>query len=260
MMRDNLWILVVQEGRTYKVRRRAHESDAEYNARAMHSVATNAGLKVGDVFVRFDKVPRTTGTAWRWGGHYKTDTRIPGLFKLVETWGRGASYAVDLRGHRLTRQGRVVDPTPKTTYHEITREMLPYGLRWDVPRYAQGQIVEVAYAGWPRLASEADRGDTYKRVSDRSIPSVRYYQADVPRWGRHATEAELTFARIVDDAESRNLLAWARRDELSLRTEEDASDSVRVRLDDDRVVVSDEEGEHPWPGDLASYLRDYHRR
>lgn len=47
----------------------------------------------------------------------------------------------------------------------------------DVPGRNQGQIVEVAYASNnPRYRGEADVGDAYKRVTDRSDGSVRWYR------------------------------------------------------------------------------------
>jgi len=55
------------------------------------------------------------------------------------------------------------------TYVEIKRSEVPGGVRFDVPRRNQGQIVEIAYGGFAR--SEHDEGDPYKRETDRSLPA-----------------------------------------------------------------------------------------
>lgn len=63
-----------------------------------------------------------------------------------------------------------------TEYAPCSRDEIPDSTRWDVPRANQGQIVEVAFANAsPRERSEACNGDMYKRVTDRSDNSVRYY-------------------------------------------------------------------------------------
>lgn len=48
--------------------------------------------------------------------------------------------------------------------------------RWDVPRRHQGQIVEVAFGRPGHHRDESDDGDEFKRVTDRSVPSVSYYR------------------------------------------------------------------------------------
>lgn len=68
-------------------------------------------------------------------------------------------------------------------------ERVPENLRWDVPAHNQGQIVEVAYADYPTVRSEACHGSSYQRVTDRSARSVRYYQlapaaGDARAWDR----------------------------------------------------------------------------
>ncbi len=56
---------------------------------------------------------------------------------------------------------------------------VPKNVCFDVPGANQGQTVEVAYGcyGTPgRARGEADIGDPFKRVTDRSDGSVRYYK------------------------------------------------------------------------------------
>lgn len=56
---------------------------------------------------------------------------------------------------------------------------VPEGVRFDVPRRHQGQIVEVAYGGWGR--GEHDEGDEYRRVIDKSDRSATWeVRADLP--------------------------------------------------------------------------------
>lgn len=74
--------------------------------------------------------------------------------------------------------------TTKKNYTPITPNQVPDGLRFDVPRRNQGQIVEVAYGGPMSQRSEHDEGAPYKRVTDASEPPsspdrVRYYRLDV---------------------------------------------------------------------------------
>lgn len=64
---------------------------------------------------------------------------------------------------------------PKYVYVECKESDIPSFVRWDVPARNQGQIVEVAY-GAIGLAREADVGDPYKRVVDRSDLHVAYYK------------------------------------------------------------------------------------
>jgi hypothetical protein len=64
-------------------------------------------------------------------------------------------------------------------YQPIQSAQIPPGVRFDVPRRNQGQIIEVAYGGFGR--SEHDDGDLYRRVFDQSEPPgspdrVRYYK------------------------------------------------------------------------------------
>ena len=52
---------------------------------------------------------------------------------------------------------------------------IPNGVRFDVPRQNQGQIVEVAYGVIGRAPGE--RGDAWKSVTDRSISTTpKYYR------------------------------------------------------------------------------------
>ena len=64
----------------------------------------------------------------------------------------------------------------ETKYTEISQDQVPAGVRFDVPRHLQGQIIEVAYGGFSRW--EHGPGDLYKRVTDRSDRSVSYYKRD----------------------------------------------------------------------------------
>lgn len=64
-------------------------------------------------------------------------------------------------------------------YTPCDESSIPAGVRFDVPRHLQGQIVEVAYGGISR--SEHGPGDLYKRVTDRSVGAgfpgrVTYYR------------------------------------------------------------------------------------
>ena len=61
-------------------------------------------------------------------------------------------------------------------YKPIPESEVPSGLRFDIPRSNQGQIVEHSYADFPRRASEAGSGSRYKRVYDRSDRSVAFYR------------------------------------------------------------------------------------
>ncbi len=66
----------------------------------------------------------------------------------------------------------------KTTYTPIEESQVPAGVRFDVMRQNQGQIVEVAYGGFDR--AEHGNGDPYKRVTDRGDRSVAYYKRVSP--------------------------------------------------------------------------------
>lgn len=59
-------------------------------------------------------------------------------------------------------------------YEQCKEADIPAGVRFDVPRRQQGQIVEVAFGG--RRRDEHDVGDPYKRVTDRSVGEVTYYR------------------------------------------------------------------------------------
>lgn len=50
-------------------------------------------------------------------------------------------------------------------YVECWEREIPEGVRFDVPRRNQGQMIEVAYGGFGRY--ENDEGAPYKRVTDR---------------------------------------------------------------------------------------------
>jgi hypothetical protein len=62
----------------------------------------------------------------------------------------------------------------RKTYQEIDETQVPDGVRFDVPRRNQGQMIEVAYGGFG--AGPWDDGDLYKRVKDRTAPTTRFYQ------------------------------------------------------------------------------------
>lgn len=65
--------------------------------------------------------------------------------------------------------------TPR--YVQCNESDIPEWARFDVPGPNQGQTVEVAYASDNRrYRGEADVGDAYKRVTDRSDGTVRYYR------------------------------------------------------------------------------------
>lgn len=64
---------------------------------------------------------------------------------------------------------------------EIQASEVPRGVRFDVTRRDQGQMVEYAYGGFSR--GEHGEGDPYQRVTDRSTGRVQYYRHD----GAHAT-------------------------------------------------------------------------
>lgn len=84
----------------------------------------------------------------------------------------GQGLATPPRGHPpVRRQNRGT----MAKYKRVFDIAEPTGLRWDVPPYHQGQIVEVAYADARPEAAPADSGAEYKRVTDRSDRSVTYY-------------------------------------------------------------------------------------
>lgn len=57
--------------------------------------------------------------------------------------------------------------TIRPAYTKIDEGALPRGVRFDVPRRNQGQIIEVAYGGFRR--AEHDEGDPFKRVTDNGL-------------------------------------------------------------------------------------------
>lgn len=61
---------------------------------------------------------------------------------------------------------------PGTGYIPCTASEVPRDVRWIVPRRHQGQVVEIAYGTWD---GDADEGDPFRRVRDRSGGPVRYY-------------------------------------------------------------------------------------
>jgi hypothetical protein len=67
-----------------------------------------------------------------------------------------------------------------TKYVECKEDEIPEGVRFDVPRHHQGQIVEIAYGGFGR--GEHGDGDPFKRVTDQSLPvgeQTTYYRLAV---------------------------------------------------------------------------------
>jgi len=65
-----------------------------------------------------------------------------------------------------------------TTYIPCTIDDIAAGVRWHTPAQNQGQIIEVSYAAAPGAAHEANHGDEYQRVTDRSDQSVAYARRD----------------------------------------------------------------------------------
>ena len=51
---------------------------------------------------------------------------------------------------------------------------VPGGIRWDVPRRHQGQIVTVSYGDF--CADEADIGAPFKRIHDASDGTTEYFR------------------------------------------------------------------------------------
>lgn len=63
----------------------------------------------------------------------------------------------------------------KYRYEPCSERDIPAGVRFDVPRHLQGQMVEIAYGGFDRAGHEA--GDPYKRVTDRGLGGgTTYYR------------------------------------------------------------------------------------
>lgn len=85
---------------------------------------------------------------------------------------------------------------------EIDQNELPAGLRWDIPRKNQGQIVEVSYADRHTGAGGAAEWHAdFKRVADRSDGSIDYYRA---------TEAEYYY--VISPSNGVELEECPRRD------------------------------------------------
>lgn len=60
-------------------------------------------------------------------------------------------------------------------YEECSVRAIPDGVRFDVTRRNDGQIVEIAYGGFG--AAEHGRGDPWMRIIDRSVgPGATYYR------------------------------------------------------------------------------------
>jgi hypothetical protein len=59
-------------------------------------------------------------------------------------------------------------------YVRIEENQVPRGVTFHVPRFAQGQIIEVAWGTFGR--EEAGPGDLYQRVHDRSDGTISFYK------------------------------------------------------------------------------------
>lgn len=61
-------------------------------------------------------------------------------------------------------------------YVVIAKADIPPGVRFDIPRRNQGQIIEIAYGGFSR--AEHDDGDPYMSIRDWGIgpDAVHYYR------------------------------------------------------------------------------------
>lgn len=102
--RSTTIFLVVRTGETFSIRKLAHESTAEFDRRALVRVAGKAGLTIGDVYVCWDREPRTLGIASQWLGYYTNPARLPGLYTLVPGRGRARSHAAHYSsGERLAQ-------------------------------------------------------------------------------------------------------------------------------------------------------------
>lgn len=62
----------------------------------------------------------------------------------------------------------------KPKYVQCDQADIPEGITFHVLRRDQGQIIEVAWGDYGR--AEHGPGDPYKRITDRSNRSVRYYR------------------------------------------------------------------------------------
>jgi hypothetical protein len=125
----------------------------------------------------------------------ETSLSITKLCPMCQREGAAASRAAAILGRKGGQAGtgaskRRQHTTPEhmrairaraVKYERIPASEVPQGLRWDVPRQNQGQIVEVAYADYPTCRSEAARGSAYERATDQSEPigapeRVLYYR------------------------------------------------------------------------------------
>jgi hypothetical protein len=62
----------------------------------------------------------------------------------------------------------------KYKYVPCNESEVPGNVRFTVPRYLQGQIVEIAYGNFGR--HEGCPGDPYKCITDHGDRSVQYYK------------------------------------------------------------------------------------
>lgn len=63
---------------------------------------------------------------------------------------------------------------PTTDYVRCQESEIPAGVRFDVPRFFQGQIVQIAYGGFER--SPHGPGSPYLYRKDQSTGIVEYYR------------------------------------------------------------------------------------
>lgn len=63
-------------------------------------------------------------------------------------------------------------------YAPCRAEEIPAGVRFDVPRRNQGQMIEIAYGGFGR--AEHGPGDEYMRRRDLSNGEVSFFRAARP--------------------------------------------------------------------------------
>jgi hypothetical protein len=63
-------------------------------------------------------------------------------------------------------------------YYKIPETEVPEGVRWDVPRQNQGQIVTASYADWPWSQCEACHGARYQKVYDAGDQSLAFHRRD----------------------------------------------------------------------------------
>jgi hypothetical protein len=83
----------------------------------------------------------------------------------------------------LDKEELEMTATAKIDWVQINR--IPDHIRWDVPRRHRGQIVEIAFADWRPLSSEADMHTNpnlcalYRREQDGNTGEVTYYSREV---------------------------------------------------------------------------------